>query len=221
MNNKLKYFSKTFLWALFFVIAGQLSACTDESALTDETSSTDNTDSDTSIKIPGNPSIIAIGDSIMAWNSLDTNTIPDVVADSLGTESYNGAIPGSTFLESIDSNLKKIPDQYIDDDWKWLIMDGGANDLNDRCGCGKCDDVLDTLLSDDGKTGAIPDFVKEITDKNIKVAVMGYYHVPASAMYGFADCNDWVDKFNERLKTLSDNLQNVWMVDTTLIIDPD
>lgn len=69
-------------------------------------------------------------------------------------------------------------------------MDGGGNDLHDDCGCEACELVLDGLVSDDGRSGEIPDFVRRLLDDGPQVMVVGYYEIPSDARYGFDRCAD-------------------------------
>ena len=91
-----------------------------------------------------NAELYTVGDSILDW-FVGQGSVPEVVGETLDRSVYNAAIAGSHFLDD-----EGIPAQYQDGPWGWLIMDGGANDLNDRCRCGDCDDVLDSILSEDG-----------------------------------------------------------------------
>lgn len=153
--------------------------------------------------------IIAIGDSIFEWNVDDDASIPDVVGAELGVTVANRAISGTWLTQGEDA----IPKQYVSRDWRAVIMDGGANDLNDECGCGDCDDLIDEMVSADGRRGVLPSFVDEASADGVPVVFWGYYEVPDSADHGFDRCNDVVDVLGARLTALAAADDGFYFVD--------
>ena len=81
--------------------------------------------------------IYAVGDSVFEWG-LGEYSAPEVVGKVLNIPVYNAAISGSMISTNEDWS---IPNQYEDGDWDWVILDGGANDLNELCQCGDCTEV--------------------------------------------------------------------------------
>ena len=81
--------------------------------------------------------ILAVGDSIFEWG-LGGDSAPEIVGDVLNLPVYNAAISGSMISSNEEGS---IPNQYFEGDWDWVIMDGGANDLNELCQCGDCSQV--------------------------------------------------------------------------------
>ena len=118
--------------------------------------------------------LLAIGDSVFDWNTDDDQSIPAVAALDLGLDFQNNAVAGSLLTG-------EIPELYEEGDWTWVLVDGGANDLNERCACGDCDDLLDEMIAADGNSGIMADLVERITGDGHQVALMGYYRVPDNA----------------------------------------
>ena len=138
--------------------------------------------------------IVVLGDSIMEWNADDARAIPDVIGAQLGRDVVSAAFGGALATD--------VPDQYAslgDIDPAWVVFDGGGNDLNDSCGCGSCEDLHDDLISADGTSGMIPDFADTVVADGARVALVGYYEIPAGALFGFDRCADELTEHNRRL----------------------
>ena len=153
--------------------------------------------------------IIVIGDSVFDWNVEEEASIPDVMAEELGLEVANAAIGGTHMTEGPDA----IPDQYEDGEWRAVVMDGGGNDLNDQCGCGECDEVMDAVISEDGTEGAIPEFVAQITGDGMPVVFWSYYELPEGAEHGFDRCRDEIPVLFSRLQALAEMEPDFRVVD--------
>jgi hypothetical protein len=171
-------------------------------------------------EIPDDATIIVIGDSVMAWNAEEEASIPDVIGEELDRVVYNAAVSGAYITDEIEGEEgMDIREQYVDNAWEWLVLDGGANDFNDECGCTACADILDEIISADGQSGVLPEFVQGVVDQGLRVVVWGYYNVPDSAEYGFAECNELIDDYSERQALLADGNANVWFVDGREAVD--
>ena len=155
--------------------------------------------------------IVAIGDSIMAWNREAGASIPDVVGAQLSAEVDNRAVGGAIFLDDNEG----IPAQYVSDAWSWLLLDGGGNDVNDGCGCDDCAVLLDRLLSIDGQTGAIAAFIDQVRATGVKVAFVGYYKLPSGAQFGFDRCGDELATMRARATRMAASREGVIFVDAT------
>ena len=91
-----------------------------------------------------------------------------------------------------------------------MIVDGGANDLNEGCGC-DCADELDTLVSEDTLAGAMPTLVETALAAGAKVLLFGYYDpAPGSE---FAACQDELVIMSSRYQALAERLEGVTFVD--------
>ena len=100
---------------------------------------------------PEDATMLAVGDSFLDWHHDEEKSIPDVVGDEMGEVMGNASISGAMAL---DSDEGSIPNQYREGAWSWVIINGGGNDLTDRCDCRDCDGVMDRLLAADGESGA-------------------------------------------------------------------
>jgi lysophospholipase L1-like esterase len=164
--------------------------------------------------IPEGATIIAIGDSVFEWNIDDGESIPDVIGEELGRVVYNAAISGAYFTdEEGEEPLMDIREQYVEHPWEWLVLEGGGNDFNDECGCTECEENLDGIISADGQSGALPEFVRSVVDQGVQVVVWGYYDIPPTAEYGFADCDELVAIYSERQALFAESHEDVWFVD--------
>ncbi|MEN0061335.1 MAG: SGNH/GDSL hydrolase family protein [Myxococcota bacterium] len=146
--------------------------------------------------------IHAVGDSIMASFAEEGASIADVVSEARGESVANVSV-GGALMTLGDPERPAIPDQYREGDWSWLIVDGGGNDLGELCGCDGCDDVLDSLVTSDGRGGVFPRFVGPIAQSGVRVALMGYPDLPDDAAFGFDACDDEFEVLAQRLTTLA------------------
>lgn len=162
--------------------------------------------------------LLAVGDSVFDYHVEDGESIPEVVASELGIAVQNNAIGGS----HLSSNYGEgIPETYETGDWSWVLVDGGANDLNDECSCGDCEVLLDELISPDSSGGIMRDFVEEIQGDGHPVALLGYYMVPEGAEFGFANCEETIRELNTRYDALAEQVDGVYYIDAGEVITPD
>jgi lysophospholipase L1-like esterase len=135
--------------------------------------------------------ILVIGDSVMAWNRGLGQEIGDVIAARLSRDVTSRPVPGAQFDN--ESALASavgfdIQAQYLEGPWKWVVMNGGANDLGfSDCGCGDCSTQVDRLISADGTGGVIPAFLDRVKRDGASVLWMGYYNSPGTSFKGCAD----------------------------------
>ena len=157
--------------------------------------------------------LLAIGDSVFDWNTEGAESIPDVVAEGLGVEAQNNAVAGSKLTG-------EIPELYEDGEWTHVLVDGGANDLNEECACGDCDDILDQMIASDGSSGLMADLVERITGDGHPVTIMGYYEVPDGAPE-FTNCVEASGELNARYEGLAAQYDSVLYVDSSEVMTPD
>ena len=161
--------------------------------------------------------ILGLGDSLMAWNLDEGVSIPEVAGDELGLAVENLSVSGA-YMTTDDGDA--IPDQYVEGEWEWVLVDGGGNDMNDECACGDCGDNIDSLVSADGAEGAVVDFVEQVLEDGVKVALMSYYPMPDDAEFGFDRCNEEVVVLRDRYQALADRHADMIMVDAALVVTP-
>lgn len=116
--------------------------------------------------------ILAIGDSLMAWNSIGNGNVADAISLITGSEVVDRSIVASFLLTG------GIERQYQEGDWDWVVANGGGNDLWLGCGCRRCEKSLDTMISADGKSGKIVDLLMRSRASGAKVIYVGYLRSP-------------------------------------------
>ncbi|MEO0604898.1 MAG: SGNH/GDSL hydrolase family protein, partial [Myxococcota bacterium] len=166
---------------------------------------------------PSGNAMHAVGDSIMAWFGEEAASIADVVAEARGSTVVN-ASRSSALMTSGESELPAIPEQYQSGDWSWLVVNGGGNDLGDRCGCTSCDGVLDEIVTADGRGGVLPRFVGPVAAGGVRVALMGYPDLPDDAAFGLDACDDEFEVLAMRLTALASHDQRIVFVDMRDVI---
>jgi lysophospholipase L1-like esterase len=160
--------------------------------------------------------ILVLGDSILAWNEERGASVADVVAAKLGVRTVSAAVPGSRVIDGPDA----VPDQYAPGPWSWVIVQGGGNDLVERCGCGPCGATLDRLLGPDGARGAIAELTRRIRADGASVLLWSNYEMPADAPFPFARCNDELAEVRARLARLAAGDPGIVLVDGRAAIPP-
>ena len=156
--------------------------------------------------------MLAVGDSVLAWNRLSGGDIPRVAAAATSRAVDNRSVIGARFLTG-------IPGQYRDGPWDWVIVNGGANDLRGTCGCDGCDTTLDALVGPDGQGGAMADFARSVAAKGHGVVLLGYYGTSVAGG-PFAACADELTELSRRLKLLANSNPAILFVDAKDAIDP-
>lgn len=163
---------------------------------------------------PADASMVALGDSVLAFHRETDQDIPHVVGDALGIAVYNVAVSGA----QVTGGDAPIPAQLPEGPWDWVLIDGGANDLADRCGCGDCDAVLDEMITADGSAGLIPQLATTVVAGGSKLAIMGYYTLPADAP-DFEGCAPWMARLSDRQAALAASDPAVFFADASEVVD--
>ena len=73
-----------------------------------------------------------------------------------------------------DVRANSIPQQYTDEAWDWVIVNGDGNDLLFGCACVLCEKVIEGLISKDARKGQIPELSRKIRNDRSKVLYFGY-----------------------------------------------
>ncbi len=153
-----------------------------------------------------NARILAIGDSLMAWNNISSQSIPDTVAETLGEPVVDRSVSAARIIYhlpvsgSAGMNIRK---QYKAGDWDWIIVNGGGNDLWLGCGCFACDRKLDKLISKDGRNGAIPGMLSQFRQTGAKVIYVGYLRSPGVGS-AIEHCREEGDILEQRITRLAE-----------------
>ncbi len=151
--------------------------------------------------------ILAMGDSIIAWNRGAGASVSDAVEARLGESVVDASVAGAKLRQG---GLRgavgfSIPDQYREGDWDAVILNGGGNDLLGACGCNGCDAVLDRLVRAD-----YPAVLARLGDA--QVFILGYYGIAGDRRGEFDECEDDLIELERRLTRLADTRPNVTVV---------
>lgn len=164
--------------------------------------------------------ILVIGDSVLAWNRSSGGDVGSVIEAELGRDVVSRATFGARvsgggpgFLGSLS-----IPDQLVAGKWNWVVMNGGANDFGSSCGCTGCEAELDTLISQDATTGAIPNLIAKAQRSGANVLWVGYYQAPESR--SFRGCRPFLVEMEQRIAEFARSRQGVSFIDAEDAFDP-
>ncbi|PCJ10236.1 MAG: GDSL family lipase [Rhodobacteraceae bacterium] len=150
--------------------------------------------------------ILAIGDSLMAWNNISGHSISDSLAKALGEPVVDRSVSAARIIYhlpisgSAGMNIRK---QYTAGDWDWIIVNGGGNDLWLGCGCIACDRKLDKLISKEGRKGAIPGMLSDLRQTGAQVIYVGYLRSPGVGS-AIEHCREEGDILEQRIARLAE-----------------
>ncbi|MCB9663605.1 MAG: SGNH/GDSL hydrolase family protein [Alphaproteobacteria bacterium] len=167
--------------------------------------------------LEGEPSLLTVGDSLLASHANLCASIPDAVSLELGRPGENRSVGGSRVLGGDDA----IPGQVVAGDWDWVIVDGGGNDLNEVCATDGEAAVIQELVDENGQEGAMPALVDRLVEGGARVALLGYYPMRDGALLGFDDCDAAFAELNQRYTDVAALREGVVFVDLGQAIDPE
>lgn len=127
------------------------------------------------------PRILAMGDSMLAWNAPANASVADALSRELNLPVTDRSVSGAQIIYGLPISGAfglNISQQYISGRWDWVVLNGGGNDLWLGCGCSGCASRLNRMISEDGQRGAIPDLVRRLTDAGAQVLYVGYLRTP-------------------------------------------
>lgn len=153
----------------------------------------------------GQPRIIAIGDSLMAWHRGANLSIADAVSKGLSEPVVNRSVSGARIIYGLPISGAlgmKIANQFRQDRVDWVIMTGGGNDFMMGCGCGACERRMERLISPNGTRGEVPKLISSIRKTGARVVYVGYLRSPGVGS-PIENCKDEGDAFEARLSKLA------------------
>ena len=165
-------------------------------------------------------SILAIGDSVMAWNG--PAGIPEVAAAQLGRPVTDASRSGAhlTHPNAILGALGfDVSRQVRGRGWDWIVLTGGGNDLRGVCATSSEAAVLDGIVDAD-LNGDLPNLIARLRASGAKVAYLGYYDGPAGARTAFTPCQPAFDTINARMARLDAGDAGFLFFDAGTVIDP-
>lgn len=169
---------------------------------------------------PAPNAILAIGDSVMAWNG--DRGIPEAVQATIGRSVVDHARSGAQLTNpnglagAIGFDISR---QFTGGRWDWVILTGGGNDLRGLCKTAAEMTVLDGLI-DDRLTGDILRLIARIRMTGAKVGFVGYYDAARAAATGFSPCQPAFDTINARMSRLAMRDSGLLFFDAGTVIDP-
>jgi len=166
--------------------------------------------------------VIAVGDSLMAWNATSGSSIPDVIEETLGAPVLDRAVSAAWLQTQFDEKGDPetgVQAQFVEGDWDWAVVNGGGNDLMLGCGCARCDATLDRLISKDGQSGQIPDFLQQIRNKGTRVVYVGYLRSP-DLFTPIEHCKAEGDELDSRLAKLAQGDDGITFVSSQDVAQP-
>lgn len=161
--------------------------------------------------LPREPSVLAIGDSILAWNNDRCHGIPERAGLVAGVHVDNRAVSG-TVMHEIASQYDAARD---DGPWDVVIVDGGGNDVNSFCECGACDGVLADVSE---RTDTLLDLMR---DDGARVILVDYFGFHARAWYGFDRCEAALEDLQAQREGVDAARDDVTFVDLGALVTPD
>lgn len=163
------------------------------------------------------PKIQFIGDSVLSWNG--DNAIPEVTGRILGEPVDNNARAGARLTRS-SLLARSVASQFRQGPWDWVVVNGGANDLNRDCRCASCAREIDAMISQDGRQGTWPDLVTGLQAGGARsVMIVGYYGPTGRG--GRTDrCADELAIVDTRLARFAAARDGVFFVDADPVMGP-
>ena len=149
--------------------------------------------------------ILIMGDSMLASNRGGQQAVGNVLETELSIEVIDKSVSAARyfyFLPISGAAGLRIPAQYDQRKWDWVVMNGGGNDLLFGCGCGFCSNMLDRLVSADGRAGTIPKFVNEVRKSGARVIYLGYLRNPGT-FTPIKGCRAAGDELDRRLAKMA------------------
>jgi len=149
----------------------------------------DNQNSSMPSQLGSGLNILAIGDSALEWNG-DSST-PAQLASKLTMRGFeatvvNRSVGGATLgcgEQNIGTADNCVPPQYEEQDWDFVIISAGGNDILDS----DCQLPADELISEDLTSGLMPELLSQVLSQSKKVLLYGYF-LPLEANGMVANC---------------------------------
>lgn len=156
----------------------------------------------------------------MAANSTGGNTVADGIEAILEEEVIDRSVIGARYFYRLPISGfagLRLDAQYRLGPWDWIVLNGGGNDLLFGCGCYKCENQLNRLVTPDGKDGVIPDFVAHLRASGARVLYVGYLRNPGMAT-PIKACRTAGDALDQRLARMASLNRGVDFLDLSDLV---
>lgn len=149
--------------------------------------------------------VLVLGDSLMTSNGSDKASVPHVLARLTGAKVRSQAVTGARYHYSLPltgAMGMNISKQFRQGQWDWIVINGGGNDLWMGCGCRRCANRLERLISSDGLRGSIPGLVSRARQTGARVIYVGYLRSPGMGS-PIESCREVGDALEARISRLA------------------
>jgi lysophospholipase L1-like esterase len=158
--------------------------------------------------------VLVMGDSFMTSNGSNQASVPHVLAKLTGAKVRSQAVTGARYHYSLPltgAMGMNITKQFRQGNWDWIVINGGGNDLWMGCGCTRCQNRLERLISSDGMRGSIPGLVSRARQTGAKVIYVGYLRSPGMGS-PIENCKSIGDALETRISRLAQVDQGITFV---------
>ena len=162
--------------------------------------------------------VLAIGDSVMAWNG--DRGIPEAVGAALGRPVTDASRSGAhlTHPSGVAAALGFDVTRQARGGHDWVILTAGGNDLRGACGTPAERAVLDGIV-DERLNGDLPALIARLRAGGARVAYVGYYDASTAGVTGFTACQGAFDAINARVARLAARDPGLILLDAGRVID--
>lgn len=170
-----------------------------------------------------------LGDSVLAWHDWTCEAVPHEASFATGRYLTHAAVSGAPITRDGpgEGDITQAWEKRASEQWSWVVLDGGANDVNQECDCQEgdasgCDAVVDTVISADGGDGDLVDLVADIEAQapDAAVLLLGYYPLHPEASDGWQTCAAHYQDLNVRYEALAETYERVRYLDLGTVMDP-
>ncbi len=165
--------------------------------------------------------VLMIGDSMFAWNRVRGGGVGRNLQKELGVKVRDHSRTGAhlTIAGAGDGDpFADIRKQYLEGDWDWVVINGGANDLLFECGCGKCGRVMKEMVTADLQQGALIDLIRAARADGAKIMLVGY-HTGYARGHFFSGCRQDVTELVARYRELAKRNDDIYFVSARDALD--
>jgi len=149
--------------------------------------------------------ILVIGDSLIASHSVSGRGIADRLERFLKTPVKDNSVAGARMIYKLPITGAmglSIPRQFREENWDWVVINGGGNDIWLGCGCNRCDHKINRMITANGRKGVIPGLVSRIRKSGARVLYLGYLRSPGFGS-PIENCKDEGDELEARIARLA------------------
>ncbi|MEI4196147.1 SGNH/GDSL hydrolase family protein [Roseovarius sp. E0-M6] len=153
----------------------------------------------------GKSRVLMMGDSLFGTHQLTGQSVGHALERRIDAPVTDRSVIGARMIYAlpISGSLGiKIARQYRAGPWKWVVLNGGGNDLWFGCGCGRCKGKLDRLISPDGTQGEIPKLLARLRGTGAQVIYVGYLRSPGLGS-PIEHCKNEADGLEGRIAALA------------------